>query len=119
VAKLAVEMRINAAKTSNASKTSDEPLVPVPLPNGELPRNDYPTIAELIVSGNEKLPCGVSNDWNAQKSLKLIREYDPTYETDDETASDVTSRRRRLKLAQHLGLTPAQLNTAMTAIYFC
>lgn len=103
---------------ANSNKTRDDVLERVPLSSGAHPDNEYPTIAKLLVAGNEKLPSGVPNDWNAQKSLRLIREYDPAYETDDEGAVNVTSRRRRLKLAQHLGLSTSQLNMSMTSLYF-
>jgi hypothetical protein len=103
---------------TNSTKGRDDELEIVPLANGHLPESSMPTIAKLLVAGNEKLPNGAVNDWNAKKSLKLIREYDPAYETDDESAETTTSRKRRLKIAQCLGLTGPQLSMgAMTMTY--
>jgi hypothetical protein len=59
------------AKQVNSMKGCDEVLDPVPLPNGDLCTAEYPTIAKLIVAGNERLPSSggvevpVRNDWNA------------------------------------------------------
>jgi len=124
--KIVLEAKIQHAKQLNAAKPRDEILERVPLPdsNGE---EKYPrdtgnfeagkkiTLSHLLVAGNEKLPSGETNVWNANKSLSLIREYDPGYLTDDEDAP-ATSRKRRLKLAQCLGITPTQLNMSSMQI---
>jgi hypothetical protein len=88
--------------------------------DGREPEGAFPTIEKLLVSGNMKLPSSnTKNNWNAKKSLKLIRQYDPGYETDDETEEYTTSRKRRLvALGQHLGLMPAQLNMAVLTMNF-
>lgn len=108
------------AKLSNSLKGKNEPLEKVPIvgANGkERPVDmEYPTIAMLIVAGNERIPGTEMTNWNAKKSLKLIREYDPGYATDEET--DVVSAKRRLKLAQCLGVSPSQINLAATTYYY-
>ena len=107
---LAINLKIIAAKGQNATCARDEILVKVPLTDGSFPISDYPqTIANLAVS--ESLPSGQQNNWNAKKSLELIREYDPGYATDNDDTPDL-SRKRRLTLAKLLGVTTMQLNFA-------
>ena len=109
---LAINLKIIAAKGQNATCTRDEILVKVPLTDGSFPISDYPqTISNLVVSGNESLPSGQQNNWNAKKSLELIREYDPGYATDNDDTPDL-SRKRRLTIAKLLGVTTMQLNFA-------
>jgi len=103
---------------ANSTKGRDDELEIVPLTSGALPQHELPTIAKLHVAGNEKLPNGQSNDWNAKKSLKLIREYDPGYATDDENEEKQTSRRRRVKIAQCLGLTGTQMSMGAMTLNF-
>ena len=64
-----------------------------------------------MVSESESLLGGQHNNWNAKKSLELIREYDPGYATDNDDTPD-HSRKRRLTLAKLLGVTTMQLNFA-------
>eukprot|EP01126_Amoeba_proteus_P025812 TRINITY_DN2564_c0_g1_i6.p2 TRINITY_DN2564_c0_g1~~TRINITY_DN2564_c0_g1_i6.p2 ORF type:complete len:227 (-),score=20.30 TRINITY_DN2564_c0_g1_i6:173-853(-) len=107
---------IRSAKLTNSTKRWDENLVFVPLADGTLPSGDIPTIEQLLVSGREKLPSsGDLNPWNAKKSLILLRQYDPGYETDEEEEL-ATSRRRRISLGRHLGITPTQFNLASQLI---
>ena len=109
------EVRILGAKQANSAKGRDEVLVIVPKMNGELPTIEYPVIEHLLVAENERLPSGTANTWNAGKSLSLIREYDPGYETDD-TGGETRSSPRRLKVAQLLGITNAQLTFGLLAL---
>ena len=109
------EVRILGAKQANSAKGREEVLAIVPKMNGELPTIEYPVIENLLVAGNERLPSGTVNTWNAGKSLSLIREYDPGYETDD-TGGETRSRPRRLKVAQLLGITNAQLTFGLLAL---
>jgi hypothetical protein len=111
------QLTCRSAKQLNSCKGRDEPLEPVKTREGREPTSPLPTIEKLLVAGNEKLPSGTFNDWNAKKSLKLIREYDPGYETDEEEAVQ-TSLKRRLVLSQHLGITPTQLNIAALTLNF-
>lgn len=106
---------------SNSLKGKNEILDKVPTigPDGKEkePNLEYPTIAMLIVAGNEKIPgTDEKNTWNAKKSLALIKEYEPGYETDEEET--VPSARRRIKLAQCLGISPSQINLAATTYYY-
>jgi hypothetical protein len=109
------EVRILGAKLANSAKGREEVLAIVPKMNGELPTIEYPIIEHLLVAGNERLPSGTANTWNAGKSLSLIREYDPGYETDD-TGGETRSRPRRLRVAQLLGITNAQLTFGLLAL---
>lgn len=105
-----------SAKQQNAFKGRSEKLVPVPLAStGESPNLELPTIEMLLVAGNERLPSGGQNLWNAKRSLEIIKAYDDGYETDEEVTG-VTSRKRRLALGSHLGITAAQFNIASTVI---
>jgi hypothetical protein len=122
LATIELQQKIMMAKMSNSLKGKNEPLEKVPIvgANGkERPVDgvEYPTIAMLIVAGNERIPgTEMTNNWNAKKSLKLIREYDPGYATDEET--EVISAKRRLKVAQCLGVSPSQINLAATTYYY-
>jgi hypothetical protein len=109
------EVRILGAKQANSAKGRKEILAIVPKMNGELPTIEYPVIEHLLVAENERLPSGTANTWNAGKSLSLIREYDPGYETDD-TGGETRSRKRSLKVAQLLGITNAQLTLGLLAL---
>ena len=104
-------------KSFNSTLDSGGTIAKVPLSSGLEPRSEYPTsIYSLVVAENEKLPHDTVNIWNATKSLTLIREYDPGYETED-SDNFVSARKRRLVLATHLGVTPYQLNTAVRVHY--
>ncbi len=105
------------SKSLNATLDSDSTVAKVPLMNGGDPLSEYPRcIYSLVVAGNEKLPDDSQNTWNAGKSLALIREYDPGYETDGNDSYG-SARKRRMVLATHLGVTPYQLNTAAIVYY--
>ena len=111
-----------SATTRNALIGANDPIVIVPLPNGDNPKSKYPaTIYSLVVADNETLPDGSQNTWNAINSLNLIKEYDPGYETDimsdNTTVLETSSRKRRLKLMKCLGITAYQINIATTAYY--
>ena len=91
-------------------------LKKVPLPDGSFPVNECPpSILNLLVAENESLPNNKgTNIWNAEKSLDLIKEYDPGYEIDGDASN--FSRKRRLKLAMLLGVTSTQLNIAQLSM---
>lgn len=108
-------LRILSAKQENSTKGRVEPLVVVPKPDGLAPMSEYPVIEELLVAGNETLPSGRTNSWSAKKSLHLIREYEPGYITEGEEGEG-RSRPRRLKVAQLLGITSAQLSFGLLAL---
>ena len=102
----------------NSTLGRDDPLQRVPLPDGTLPIGEYPSsLAALLVAGNESLPNGQPNTWNARKSRDLLIQYDPNYETDDDIEEVSTrSRNRRLRLARVIGVTRAQLNFAQLSL---
>jgi hypothetical protein len=110
------EFSVVAAKAHNAACSKEDTLKKVPLSDGTVPLSESPqTILNLLVAGKEKLPNGQENIWNSKKSLELIREYDPGYETDEGT-NGIFSRKRRLKLAMLLGVTSTQLNIAQLSM---
>jgi hypothetical protein len=52
------------------------------------------------------------------KSLTLIRQYDPDYASEGEGPQVITSARRRRKVAQCLGITPGQMNFAVLSVNY-
>ena len=109
------DFSVVATKAHNAACSKDDTLKKVPLSDGSFPVNDCPqSVLNLIVAGNESLPNGEVNNWNARKSLDLIKEYEPGYETDENAPN--LSRKRRLKLAMLLGVTSTQLNIAQLSM---
>ena len=117
VSALSGKVDILTSKSLNSMVDSGGTLAKVPLISGVLPTSECPRcIYSLVVAGNEKLPDDSPNTWNTVKSLELIREYDPGYETDgNENAG--SARKRRMVLAKHLGITPYQLDTAVRGYY--
>ena len=109
------DFSVVATKAHNAACSKDDTLKKVPLSDGSFPVNDCPqSVLNLLVAGNESLPNGQGNNWNARKSLDLIKEYEPGYETDENAPN--LSRKRRLKLAMLLGVTSTQLNIAQLSM---
>ena len=110
-------IKVLAAKQNNSTKGHDDTLDAVPFPPGGVFVGDGampPTLAHLSVAGNENLPNGQRNTWNARKSKDLLLtfgEADSDSETDGEEFGP-TARRRRIKLARFIGVTAAQLNSA-------
>ncbi|KAL6074718.1 hypothetical protein QOT17_004110 [Balamuthia mandrillaris] len=104
VSTLNTGQKIMFAKQQNMTKGPYEPLEKVLNQEGALPPIYPPSYSSLLVAGNERNAAG----WKAKQSLALIRFYDPEYESDEEAPT--TSRRRRVKLASCLGITPSQLN---------
>lgn len=102
----------------NASCGRDDPLLCFPPLPGQQPVEYPPTIAHLIVAGNESLPNGTKNSWNKEKSAALLQSLDPGYHTEDDTDGEFSprSRNRRLKVAKVLGITRAQLNFAQLTL---
>ena len=108
------DFSVVATKAHNAACSKDDTLKKVPLSDGSFPVNDCPqSVLNLLVAGNELLPNGQENNWNA-KSLDLIKEYEPGYETDENAPN--LSRKRQLKLAMLLGVTSTQLNIAQLSM---
>jgi hypothetical protein len=113
------QLGVLTAVQFNSTLGRDDRLRVVPLSDGSDPIPEFPsTLAQLIVAGNELLHNGLANTWNSNKSLLLLRAYDPTYET-DEDQNDEQSRRsrdRRLRVAQRIGVTRSQLNFAQMSV---
>jgi hypothetical protein len=94
-------------------------LQKVPLLDGSFPTGEFPeTLAQLLVAGNERLPDGTPNSWNATKSRILLLQYDPDTESDGEELQELSgrSRDRRLRLARAIGVTQSQLNFGQLAL---
>lgn len=118
---ISITNRIILAKMENGTKGRTEALTRVPKRDGSdvNPNVEYlRCVEQLLVAGNERLPSGDVNGWNSDKSLHLIREYDPGYDTDGIDSEDKKSRRRRMVLAKHLGVSSAQLNLAQINLAF-
>lgn len=112
---ISITNRIILAKMENGTKGRTEALTRVPKRDGSdvNPNVEYlQCVEQLLVAGNERLSSGDVNGWNSDKSLLLIREYDPGYDTDGIDSEDKKSRRRCMVLAKHLGVSSAQLNLA-------
>jgi len=61
-------------------KERDETLVKVALPNGMECTTEYPTIAKLIVAGNERLPhSGAGPDPQIRNDWTLVCYFTPHY----------------------------------------
>ena len=117
VGALSGKIDILMSKSLNSTLDSGGTIAKVSLISGIEPTSEYPRcIYSLVVAGNERLPDDSSNSWNAVKSLELIREYDPGYETDG-IENFGSARKRRLVLAKHLGITPYQLDSAVRGYY--
>lgn len=114
---VAATVDILFAKNHNNLCDMNEDLLPVPLPDGSpLPLTcPFPTsIASLLVAGNEMLTNGAQNNWSREKSLILIRSYDPAYETDDGSDNEGrSSSKRRFKVAKCLGICLGISNAQM------
>ena len=105
--------RILEAKQYNSTIGRTDELKVVLKSDGSAPICDFPRCLEqLLVAGNESLPSGDTNTWNKEKSVALLREYDPGYDTDGMDADEESSKSkaRRLKVAIALGVTRMQLN---------
>jgi len=113
-------LRIIDMKSHNASNRRHETLSIVPLSDGTNPTCEYPeSICNLIVSGSELLPGrDITNNWNKTKSLNLIKQYQPDYNSDAESDNEDSSRsrNRRLKVAKLIGITSSQLNFAQLSL---
>ena len=116
---VAISNKVLLAKMENSTKGRTETLTHVPKPDGSEVSVEYlGCIEQLLVAGNEALPSGPRNTWNSEKSLALIREYDEGYATDGVGDEDKKSRRRRMVLAKHLGVSSSQLNLAQINLAF-
>ena len=107
------------AKQRNSVKGRDDALESVPFPIGGQVFGDGlmpPTLAHLSINGGQVLPSSnVLNSWSARKSRDLLLSYGEASDSEGEVdESGPTARRRRIKLAQLIGITTAQLNSAKT-----
>jgi hypothetical protein len=106
----------------NAGKGREGRLEKVPFHDGTLPDDtEYPpSLSHMLVAGNESLPNGHPNTWNARKSKALLRKYRPASTTASDSEGDEEysqrSRNRRLELARTLGITASQLNFAQLTL---
>jgi hypothetical protein len=110
-----IEGRLDRIETKqqNAAKSSSEPLANVPLSDGTTTQVEYPyCLAHFMTPGNvaldNRLPANTPK-WSRAKSLTLIRQYEPGYETDDGGEEGPSQKRRARCLARHLGFTNTQL----------
>jgi predicted RNase H-like nuclease (RuvC/YqgF family) len=110
------EREIAKLKSQNSKKKRTQKPAVIPRLNPFTGESDYPhdiaypiACGDIITAGNEVSGgSSVKNAWSADKSFKLIKFYDEDYESESE--GKVTSRRRRIVLAQHLGFSADQLN---------
>lgn len=106
------------AKQRNSVKGRDDALESVPFPIGGQVYGDGlmpTTLAHLSINGGQVLPSSVLNSWSARKSRDLLLSYGEASDSEGEVdESGPTARRRRIKLAQLIGITTAQLNSAKT-----
>jgi hypothetical protein len=89
-----------------------DPLAPVPNQNGELPPVFPESITNLAVACNEMLVDGTRNTWNKRLSIQLLQIYGEEDATDNEDEQSSSSRRRMLRVAKKIGVTPAQITNA-------
>lgn len=118
VDKMMVKVDILVVKLQNSAATRIDRLQVVPRPDGSLPTVEYPeSIQQLLVLGNETLPDGQRNTWNNNKSKALLEQYEDANESEGED-NEYSSKARAwmFKLAQHLGVTNAQLNFAQMTL---
>ena len=109
--------KLQAIQTNSRARLRDR-LVKVPLPTGGEPANFPPTLGALILGGSELLSGGAAASWNMDQSLQLILQYDPAYQTENETSSSdgrkrKSSRRCRLHLAHLIGVTVSQMQMGL------
>ena len=116
-AELTLGFRVLAAKQANGTKGLHDKLHKVPTPKGDDPDLFPDFIAQLTVSGAERMPASPNRPgWNKIKSLRCIRQYVPDEPSDDEgDDEEATARERRLKLAQILGVTEYQMAQGFVA----
>jgi hypothetical protein len=115
-------LQASVARAKNAMLGRSDIINKVFLDDGTIPDVDYPlTISQLAVSGSESLPDGSGvNTWNSAKSkrfLSAFKEDDTDTDTDTESAQSEeirakTALRRRVKVANILGISTTQLNFA-------
>ena len=84
---LSLSVNITTAKQFNSCVGRDDRLMVVASLHGDVEQGYFPlTLAHLLVAGNETLPNGEPHDWNMDRSLTLLRLYDPDYATGDDDA---------------------------------
>jgi hypothetical protein len=113
-------LQASVAKAKNAMLGRSDIINKVFLDDGTIPDVDYPlTISQLAVSGSESLPDGSGvNTWNSAKSkrfLSAFKEDDTDTDTESAQSEEIrakTALRRRVKVANILGISTTQLNFA-------
>jgi len=105
------------AKQVNSTKGGSEPLERVPPPDKrKLPAYiAFPsTLSHLCIAGNATLPNGDLNNWSAELSKQLLQYYGVEKEGEEEEGvveeESLIAKKRRLRLARHLGITNLQIN---------
>eukprot|EP01119_Soliformovum_irregulare_P015689 TRINITY_DN444_c0_g1_i3.p1 TRINITY_DN444_c0_g1~~TRINITY_DN444_c0_g1_i3.p1 ORF type:complete len:124 (-),score=27.05 TRINITY_DN444_c0_g1_i3:33-404(-) len=110
--------RINSSfsevRSRNATKSRTEKLELPKTEDGTLPHLARPSLEELLVAGNEKLPSGGTNTWNRTNLLRKYGKLAPDEESDSEDSAK--SRELRLRIAATLGVTREQLNFAQLTL---
>jgi hypothetical protein len=75
-----------------------------------------PTMAHLLVAGNERLPFGVANPrWSKEKSRELLRYYGEDFEEGSDTEDGDTARAHRFLVAERIGISRHSLVSALSA----
>lgn len=113
-------LQASEAKVKNAMLGRSDIINKVCNNDGTIPDVDYPlTISHLAVSGSESLPDGSGvNTWNSAKSKRFLmtfKEDDPDTDTESAQSEEIkakTALRRRVKVANVLGISTTQLNFA-------
>lgn len=113
---------VTEALQANGRAGLHDKLMKVPLRDGTEPDIFPATLGALAVGGSELAAgTGTAANWNRDLSLRLILMYDPNYETEAEALPEDaqrverSSRRRRLRLAKQIGVSPPQLQMALVA----
>jgi hypothetical protein len=115
------QLQVMKTKGLNALVGRDDRLYIVPHEDGRIPTVngiDFPeTLGHLLVAGNQNLPGGNENSWNATKSHNLLRFYETNYDSDDDgNESSFKSREKRLRVAAAIGVTRTQWNLAQLTL---
>jgi hypothetical protein len=111
-----IRTKILEAKSMNSCASRTTRLQKVPTKNGTYPKSDFPeTLMNLLIAGNDTLPNGTKNQWNKQKSLKLLQEYGQDC-SDFAGDSEQSERECRVKVAQMIGIGYAQLSLSILSL---
>ena len=94
-------------------KGLNDPLEKIPLSNGVLPGDPFPTISDLLNIFPLCLHARKRSHWTAKRVLDIVKFYDPEYETEDED-SEYLSWKRIRAISKNLGLTSPQVKLLYT-----